>query len=141
MTGKTWDDPNYLETDPPLGQLEAPEADVAPQQHFDAGPAVAVRIERDDVDIRWHTNRFTVDGVDTVEIAGYQPGRRRALVRNSGPNTVYIGRQYNVDATFGYPVPSGAESELTHEQAMWAACAAGESADVAVLLEYEYRDG
>lgn len=103
----------------------------------DIGP-VLVQIVSDAVDTRWTATRYSI-AAEALLVVPYQPGRRRVIVRNLGPNTVYLGKDYGTDSKYGFPLPSGQREEWEHESEMWAVCVSGETADIGVSLDYEVR--
>lgn len=123
----------------PSPDTDTPTGDATPVSTLipDA-PPVLVQIVTDAVDTRWTADRYRIAS-EAVPVVPYQPGRRRLVIRNLGPNTVYIGNGYGTDSKYGFPIPSGEREEWFNESAMWAACAATETADIGVSLDYDVR--
>lgn len=112
-----------------------------PDAHDDAPIPVIVVDSSDPSDYTdWAGEGFTVDTVP-IHIAGARDNRKRLLVRNTGPDTVFLTRGAVSGVAFGYPLPIGAEVEMTHNRDVWAVCANTESAVIGVIQEYVIDNG
>lgn len=91
--------------------------------------------------VDWSAERFTVSGENTIRIAGASRNRKRLLITNNGPNTVYLVRGEVTTSSFGYPLRStDAPLEMLHNEAVFAACVTAESALVGIVQEYDIDD-
>lgn len=73
-----------------------------------------------------------------IQIAGYQPNRKRLVIRNTndaGGDSIYLGNSQSVD-TNGFEIPAGAQQEIYACDEIWAVCAATETARVEMIAEH-----
>ena len=107
----------------------------------DAIPVVVVDTYTAGNLVDWSANRQTVTGENTVRIAGASRNRKRLLITNNGPNTVYLVSGEVSASGFGYPLRStDPPLEMLHNEAVFATCVTAESALVGVIQEYDIDD-
>lgn len=116
--------------------------EVDPDAHDDAPIPVVVVDSVEPSDYRdWSGEPFLVDENRAIHIAGARPNRARMVIRNNGPDTVYLLRNAVSGVAFGFPLATGADIEMTHNFDVWAICAATDTASIGVLQEYVIDSG
>lgn len=87
---------------------------------------------------QWSGERFFVDSGQPVELAGAKRNRTRLLLKNKGPNSVFLNDNSSVNTALAYELAMGDEPlELRHNSNVWAKCATGETASVSVVQEWD----
>ena len=94
---------------------------------------------------RWRTAQFNVGDVP-VQLIGEQAERTKVTITNLSESTLaYVSsEQYAATPIGGYPVSSlQASVEIKSDSALYASCASGENATLALLIEFNavVKDG
>lgn len=84
----------------------------------------------------WSSERFLTVDTSAVQVAGSRRNRNRLVIRNEGPDPVYLDREQGVMPAFSYRLAANEREELFHNAQVWARCDVGKSATVSVVQEY-----
>lgn len=89
----------------------------------------------------WNAATIVVSDGEPIQLTGANRNRTRLLVRNNdAANSVRLSRDAITPGYLAYTLPAGANVEMLHNSGLWAACDAGETAEVSVLTEYDLKD-
>lgn len=83
----------------------------------------------------WSSERFIVSD-SAVNVAGSRRNRTRAVVKNEGPDQVFIDPQQGLSSAFSFGLKLDEEVELKHNGAIWARCDSGDTATLSIVQEY-----
>ena len=87
---------------------------------------------------RWRTTQFTVNDIP-VQLLGEQRERTKVTIQNltDGALAYISSEQYSATPVGGYAVNSGVEPVVVcSDSALYASCAAGDTATLALLIEF-----
>jgi hypothetical protein len=84
----------------------------------------------------WSSERFVITET-AVNVAGSRRNRKRAVVKNEGPDPVYIDPGQGVGSAFSYGLKLDEEIELKNNGAIWARCDATDTATLSIVQEYD----
>ena len=87
----------------------------------------------------WTSQRVFVTEAQATQLVGARRNRTRAFVKNEGPDDIYLGREATTTSpnhSYLLSAMNDRVVELFHNSAIWAICAAGDTANVSVLEEY-----
>lgn len=84
---------------------------------------------------RWTSGRAPIADQAASILSGRR-NRIRAVVRNLGVDSVYLGTDQQMNTALSFELPIGAEIEFTHSSPVWAKCAATETATVSFMEEF-----
>lgn len=86
--------------------------------------------------LNWSSERFLTVDTGAVQIAGSRRNRTRMVIRNEGPDPVFVDPEASVMAAFSFRIAANEDLELLHNASVWARCDVGKSATVSVAQEY-----
>lgn len=117
--------------DAPVMEESEPESDVR------------LLVVKNDIRVYFHAFQIQVGDVETEQVLGNDICRRRALIRNVGPGTVFIGATESIGRT-GYglaQITTQAPLEVVTTEEMWALQETGQSgtAVLHILVEFDKR--
>jgi hypothetical protein len=103
---------------------------------LDAIPVYMVGDTEPEQIIDWTAVQYSI-GEQAIRIAGSRRNRKNIRFWNLGPNTAYLGRSSGVSSATGYPViMNNGDTELQHQEEVYAICASGETAVIAIVQEF-----
>ncbi len=92
---------------------------------------------------RFRTGQEILDsttGLVARMLAGRNLARVDISIKNTGAQTMWIGENESVALYTGYPLAAGAEKVFTHQDAIFAVAASGQTTTVAILEQFTVRD-
>lgn len=82
----------------------------------------------------WSSLRVAV-GDQPVQLVGARRNRTRTIVKNEGPDPVFVGQDMTINA-MGFRLAANEREEFLHNDSIWARCDAGKTGTVSVLQEF-----
>lgn len=120
------------------------DADKATANEFDepdwseANPIPVYIVERPEIPqiLDWSSDRATIVDTESDQIAGARTNRTRIVVRNEGPDPIFIDRGPETMPAFSSRLAANEREEMFHNGAVWARCDTGKTAVVSVIQEF-----